>query len=53
MNDKSYELFELFVWLAGIIALAAGCWMQWGPGAALIAVGALFTIWPLAKTFQH
>lgn len=53
MKDRTFEAIEMCAWVAGIVALAAGCVIQWGGGAALIAVGALFTIWPLAKTFQR
>jgi hypothetical protein len=47
----TYENADVAAWLVGLILLAAGCGFQWGWPAALIAVGAIFSLWPLAKNF--
>jgi hypothetical protein len=40
---------ETYFWLAGQTMLAAGCWIIWGWASALIAIGLLYSVWPLVK----
>lgn len=50
---RDYETAETILWIVGLIMLAAGCGLMWGWPAALIALGAVFSIWPLAKNFAR
>ena len=40
---------ETIAWLLGLIALGLGAGLQWGWPASLIALGVVFTVWPLVK----
>jgi hypothetical protein len=46
------EITETIIWIYGIAMFTAGCGIQWGWPAAMIASGAIFTFWPLVKQFK-
>mgnify|MGYP001615677451 CR=1 FL=1 len=49
MKKETHETVDVIVWALAIIVFVTGCGMQWGWPVALVALGGIFTFWPLFK----